>query len=195
MDGVHELVGIDVFAEAFHRAPRAVLFCDQRGAGKRNPRRIGERLEQIVAKIRVLRAVRLVDHQQDTLRGIHDPESFSGWQCPIGCQRFLYHLRHRLGAIHKFMDHHHVHVRGPGAQMLPEVCSAFDYVHLAADEFRRSRELLLQINAVIHQQDFVIRQIRRGAQHPGNEDHCQRFARPLRVPDDTRPFLRSLAGA
>ena len=53
---------------------RAVLLGDERRAGEGDARRVGEGLEQVVAEIRALRAVRLVDHQQNALGRVHDAE-------------------------------------------------------------------------------------------------------------------------
>ena len=72
--GVHQLVGVDVLAEALHGALRAVLLGDQRRAGEGDARRVREGLEEIVAEIGALRAVRLVDHQEDALGGVHHAE-------------------------------------------------------------------------------------------------------------------------
>ena len=53
-------------------------------------------------------------------------------------------------------------------------------------------KLLFQVDPVVDQQNLEVRQVRRGAQHPGDEDHGERLARALRVPDDARALLRRL---
>jgi hypothetical protein len=77
LHGVHQLIGVDVLAEALHRALVAVLLGDQRGASEGDSRRLGKRLGHVVAEIGALGAVRLVDHQQDMLRAVHHAEALA----------------------------------------------------------------------------------------------------------------------
>ena len=61
---------------------------------------------------------------------------------------------------------------------------------LLAGQDRRFAELLLQVFAVVDQTDLEILQVVAHAQLANGEDHCERFTRPLGVPDDARPILR-----
>ena len=47
---------------------------DQGRAGERQACGAGERLKEVVAQVARLRAVGLVDHQQDAFRAVHKPK-------------------------------------------------------------------------------------------------------------------------
>ena len=93
------------------------------------------------------------------------------------------------------MDHYHGHVRRRRGQHIAHRRAAFHQIDLPADQPRGARQLVFQIGAVHHHQDFHVVQITAGAQHPSDEHHGQRFARALRVPDHPAALHRRFARA
>ena len=77
--------------------------------------------------------------------------------------------------------------------MRAECRCTLDHVDPATDELGRAGELRLQIDAVVHQQNLEIFQIRGRPQHARDEHHRQRFTRALRMPHHTGPSFRRLA--
>ena len=62
---IHDAVHVNQLAKALVGFLFAMALGDQRRAGERNARGVGERLKQVVAQVRALGAVRLVNHQHD----------------------------------------------------------------------------------------------------------------------------------
>ena len=207
MDGIHQLVHINVLAKPFHRAPGSVLFGDQRRTGEGDAGGVGESLEQVVAQVGALGPVGLVDHQKDPLRRVDHAEGAAGGNGAVqparlchrersgGCQDALHRRRQRRGPLHELMHHHHVDVRGLGGQVGAQISGGVDDVDLAADQLGGRGQLFFQVVPVIDQDDFEILQIGGGAQHAGDKDHGQRLARTLGVPDHPGTGLRGGAGA
>ena len=144
---VHHPVGVDVFAEALHRPLAIVAFGDQRRAGEGDAGGVGERLEQIVAHVGALRAMRLVHHDQDALGRVYDAERLRARRRLIAAQLFARGRRasrlarsRNLWTITMFTSE--------AASRASRTARGFDYVDLPADQLRRPGELLLQVGAV-----------------------------------------------
>ena len=72
-------------------------------------------------------------------------------------------FRERFLSLRELVHHDHVDIGGVGAQMLAELGGALDHVDHAADELGRSRELRLEVDAVVHEHDFEVLEVACGA--------------------------------
>ena len=136
--------------------------------------------------------MRLVDHQHDAIRLVHHPEGFLARHRLVSAQRFGNLERQAVIAELELVDHHHVHVRAVRGQVTAQILTRLDHIDPPADQRRRFGQLVFQISAVVDQQNLVIRQIARSAQHAGDEHHGQALAGALGVPDHTALLRRGL---
>ena len=173
---IHQPVGIDVLAEALVRLLLAMSLGDQWRAGKGNSRRVRECLEQVVAQIRALRSMGLINHQNDAFRGIHHPKGLAGWHGQVRTQGLGDRVGQRLLVLLKLVDHHHADVRAVRSEMLTKACAGVDHIHPPADQRGGVSQLLLKVLPVIDQHDLEIGQVTAGSQHPRQENHGERLA-------------------
>ena len=151
---------------------------------------LGKRLEEIVAQVARLRAMGLVDHQQNALGRVHEAERRVHRQ--IAQHVFQVVRQVPVRVLLELVDHHHVQVGCRSLELRLQVFGTGDVGDFLAGQFRRLAELLLQVFAVVDQADLVILQVVAHAQLADHEDHRERLARSLRVPDDARTLFGRL---
>ncbi len=91
------------------------------------------------------------------------------------------------------MDHGHNQIGGIGAQQFLERFDTIGHFHRKTYALAGLCQLTFQLRAVGNEDHLPMRKLRMTIHLPNHEHHRQRFARSLRVPDNTAALARALA--